>query len=75
MAGWNLKFGELKDNDVSDDRYWSLFNFVFSDSSRKRNTYKFGLIKSILDNLFNGTETFIFRIMICLRSLPKTIGI
>lgn len=57
MAGWNLKFGELKDNDVSDDRYWSLFNFVFSDSSRKRNTYKFGLIKSILDNLFNGTET------------------
>lgn len=30
MAGWNLKFGELKDNDVSDDRYWSLFNFVFS---------------------------------------------
>lgn len=56
MAGWNLKFGELKDYDVSDDRYWSLFNFVFSDSSRKRNTYKFGLIKSILDNLFNGTD-------------------
>ena len=31
-----------------------LFNFVFSDSCHKRNTYKFGLIKSILDNLFNG---------------------
>lgn len=57
MAGWNLKFGELKDYDVSDDRYWSFFNFVFSDSSRKRNTYKFGLIKSILDNLFNGMDT------------------
>lgn len=57
MAGWNLKFGELKDQDVSEDRYWTLFNYVFSDSSKKRNTYKFGLIKSILDNLFNGTDT------------------
>ena len=57
MAGWNLKFGELKDQDVSEERYWSLFNFAFSDGSRKRNTYKFGLIKSILDNLFNGTDT------------------
>ena len=57
MAGWNLKYGELKDTDINDDMYWSLFNFVFSDSSMKRNTYKFGLIKSILDNLFNGTNT------------------
>ena len=57
MAGWNLKFGELKDQDVSEDRYWTLFNYVFSDSSKKRNTYKFGLIKSILDNLFNETDT------------------
>ena len=57
MAGWNLKFGELKDQDVNEEKYWSLFNFVFSDSSRKRNTYKFGLIKSILDNLFNGSDT------------------
>ena len=31
-----------------------LFNYVFSDSSAKRTTYKFGLIKSILDNLFNS---------------------
>jgi len=57
MAGWNLKYGVLKDTDVNDDKYWSLFNYVFSDSSMKRNTYKFGLIKSILDNLFNGNNT------------------
>jgi hypothetical protein len=31
-----------------------LFNYVFSDSSAKRTTYKFGLVKSILDNLFNS---------------------
>lgn len=30
---------------------------MFSDSSRKRNTYKFGLIKSLLDNAFNGKRT------------------
>lgn len=41
---------------VSEERYWSLFNFVFSDGSRKRNSYKFGFVKSLLDNLFNGSE-------------------
>lgn len=53
-AGWKLKSGELKNQNISDDQLWALFNFVFSDSSRKRNTYKFGLIKSLLDNLFNA---------------------
>lgn len=54
MAGWNLKCGSITEYAVSEERIWSLFNFVFSDSSRKRNTYKFGLIKSLLDNIFNG---------------------
>ena len=53
MPGWNLKNGELNNVRVSEDEYWSLFNFVFSDACMKRNTYKFGLIKSIMDNLFN----------------------
>ncbi len=53
MPGWNLKNGELNNMKVSEDEYWSLFNFVFSDACMKRNTYKFGLIKSIMDNLFN----------------------
>ena len=54
MAGWNLKRGIITEYNTTEDRYWMLFNFVFSDSCHKRNTYKFGLIKSILDNLFNG---------------------
>lgn len=57
MAGWNLKNGSITEFNVSEDRIWSLFNYVFSDSSRKRNTYKFGLIKSLLDNVFNGQAT------------------
>lgn len=56
MAGWDLKNGSITEYNVSEDRLWSLFTFVFSDSSRKRNTYKFGLIKSLLDNVFNGQK-------------------
>lgn len=54
MPGWNLKSGQLNTISVSEDEYWFLFNFVFSDSCMKRNTYKYGLIKSIMDNLFNS---------------------
>lgn len=54
MPGWNLRSGVITEFDLSDDKIWSMFNYVFSDSSRKRNTYKFGLIKAILDNAFDG---------------------
>ena len=56
MSGWNLKNGELNNAYLTDNEYWALFNFVFSESSMKRNTYKFGLVKSILDSLFSGVE-------------------
>lgn len=56
MAGWNLKNGSITEVNVDEERIWSLFNYVFSDSSKKRNTYKFGLIKSLLDNAFNGRQ-------------------
>ncbi len=53
MPGWNLKEGILTEEKVSEDEYWSLFNFVFSDACRKTNTYKFGLIKSICDQVYD----------------------
>ena len=53
-AGWNQTSGSFRDEPISEDTFWMLFNYVFSDSSAKRTTYKFGLIKSILDNLFNS---------------------
>lgn len=56
MAGWELKCGSISEYNLSEDRIWSLFNFVFSDASRKRNTYKFGYIKALLDSAFNGQE-------------------
>jgi len=63
MAGWDLKEGCLVKYKVSEDELWSLFNFVFSDSCRKTNTYKYGLIKSICDQIYdlydNGLGYFI----------------
>lgn len=55
MPGWNLKSGELLGSDASEEELWSLFNYVFSDSCRKTNTYKFGLIKSICDQIYDLT--------------------
>ena len=57
MSGWDLKAGAIKRYDVSEETMWSLFNYVFSDSCAKTNSYKFGLVKALLDNLFNGQET------------------
>lgn len=54
MSGWDKRSGALLDDNVSTEELWSLFNYVFSDSCSKRNTYKFGLVKSILDNLFHA---------------------
>jgi len=56
MAGWDLNEGKITEYNVSEDRLWSLFNYVFSDSCKKRNTYKFGFIKALLDNCFNGVQ-------------------
>ena len=53
MPGWNLREGILTELKVSDDEFWSLFNYVFSDACKKTNTYKFGLIKSICDQIYD----------------------
>ena len=61
-AGWNQTSGTFREGPIDENTFWMLFNYVFSDSSAKRTTYKFGLIKSILDNLFNteGKEYSLF---------------
>ena len=54
MAGYDLNEGKLCDSNVSEDQLWSLFNYVFVGGSKKTSSYKFGFLKAILDNLFNG---------------------
>ena len=53
MSGWDSKSGKIKNSQLSEEQIWRYFNVLFSDRSKKRTSYKFGLLKSILDNLFN----------------------
>lgn len=56
MPGWNLTTGILSETNLSDDEYWALFSFVFSDACKKTNTYKFGLIKALCDQIYSLKE-------------------
>lgn len=62
MSGWDLKSGELKNTHPSDDELWSAFASTFSELGGKHKTsYKFGLLKSILDNLFHAIPVSMFQ--------------
>lgn len=54
---WDSKSGTLDTTTLSDDEYWRLFNYVFVGGAKKTSTYKFALIKAILDNLLNNIPT------------------
>lgn len=53
MAGYNLKEGQYEARSVSDDELWSAISVVFTNKSRNDTSYKFGFLKSIIDNLYN----------------------
>ena len=57
FMAWDSKSGTLNTKTLSDDEYWSLFNYVFVGNAKKTSTYKFALIKAILDNLLNNIPT------------------
>ncbi len=52
-AGYLLKEAEYVDRPLSDDEMWSAFAYLFSSKSVNDTSYKFGFLKSILDNLYN----------------------
>ena len=77
-AGWNQTSVTVREGAIDEDTFWMLFNYVFSDSSAKRTTYKFGLIKSILDNflIVKGRIILFLSVMkTFLESLQKITGI
>lgn len=51
MAGCNLKEGMYIDREISEDELWSAIAYVFTTKSRNDASYKFGFLKSIIDNL------------------------
>lgn len=48
-----LQIGEMKANYLTDKDIWGCFNYIFSPRSKNSTTYKFVLIKSIIENLYN----------------------
>ncbi|WP_163182523.1 HNH endonuclease [Neobacillus sedimentimangrovi] len=51
-----LQVGEMKAKYLTDKEIWGHFNYIFSSKSKNSTTYKFVLIKSILENLYNFNE-------------------
>lgn len=57
MAGWDTKEGLYKLQILSEDEIWTMFNSILSNKTVNKSSYKFGFLKSILDNLFNVNES------------------
>ena len=55
-AGYALKEGIYIDRPLSDDEMWAAFTYLFSSKSVNDTSYKFGFLKSILDNLYNTDD-------------------
>lgn len=51
-----LQVGEMQASYLTDKEIWSHFNYIFSAKSKNSTTYKFVLIKSLLENLYNVNE-------------------
>lgn len=52
-AGYLLNEAQYENRNLSDDEMWSLFAYLFSSKSVNDTSYKYGFLKSILDNLYN----------------------
>lgn len=50
---YKLQVGEMNTAYLTDKEIWGQFNYIFSTKSKNSTTYKFVLIKSLLENLYN----------------------
>lgn len=53
---YKMQVGEMKAAYLTDKEIWGHFNYIFSSKSRNSTTYKYVLIKSLLENLYNVNE-------------------
>ncbi|QPC45571.1 HNH endonuclease domain-containing protein [Mangrovibacillus cuniculi] len=51
-----LKVGELQEAYRTDEEIWRIFTIVLSTKSVKSSTYKFALMKALIENLYNVNE-------------------
>lgn len=50
--GWKLNEGSVSCNVISEDQLWSVILKTLSNQSKKTTTYKFALLRAILENLY-----------------------
>ncbi len=53
-----LKVGELNEEYLTDEDVWRILTIVLSPKSVKSSTYKYALIKSIIENLYQVNDDF-----------------
>ncbi|WP_241494288.1 HNH endonuclease [Bacillus coahuilensis] len=53
-----LRIGELKEDYVTDEEIWRIFTIMLSSQSVKSSTYKYVLIKALIENLYQIDENF-----------------
>jgi len=50
------KVGELSERYLTDENIWRIFTIILSSKSAKSSTYKYSLIKSIIEKLYQVNE-------------------
>ncbi|MFB9974356.1 HNH endonuclease [Allobacillus sp. SKP2-8] len=53
-----LKVGVLEEVDLIDEDIWRVFTIILSNKSKKSSTYKYALMKSIIENLYQVNENY-----------------
>jgi hypothetical protein len=53
LSGWELSSGEILKKEITVDELWKIFSKIFSSQTKKTTSYKFALVRSILENLYN----------------------
>ncbi|GEM_PF-5837894 len=51
MQGWSLTKGEILNYSPDEEQLWKCFGFIFSSKAKKQSTYKYGFLRSIIENL------------------------
>lgn len=55
---YKLKVGELRETYLTDEDIWRIYTILLSSKSVKSSTYKYALIKAIIENLYQVNDQF-----------------
>ncbi|WP_078552240.1 HNH endonuclease [Bacillus alkalicellulosilyticus] len=56
--GHKLRVGELQETYLTDEEIWRIFTIVLSSKSVKSSTYKYALVKALIENLYQVNEQY-----------------